>query len=352
MKATVEYFSNLDIFLEKNKNKSTQYVLYIANKTSFDITKIQSHSLNVFGAFFPQIIYKNNLYDEGFIAFELDETMQAFRISSIENTDFENINLKDAKSVICLLDGFSALNESFLPKLYGKVNLHTNIIGAGAGSITKPIEGALFSSDGFFNDGAILVKLDTKMDIGVRHGWEYLAGPFVATKSVQNRLCTIDYKDAFTLYAEVVKEDCGIEITSENYVEVTKSYPFGIVKYEGEQIVRDPIKYEDGNLVLVGEIKENSIINILKGNTENLLKAAKIASQEALINNSQTILLFDCVSRVSFLGDRFDEELEIIAQYSKSQNIVGAISLGEIANRGKKFIHFYNKTCVVGGLCN
>lgn len=352
MKAAVEYFIDLDSFLENKKNSTTQYILYVTSNTPIEINKLQETSNKIYGAFFPQIVYNNRLYSEGLIAFELDEFSKLHKMNSIENPDFAEMALKDAASLVCILDGFSVYNESFLPKLYGKVNLYTNIIGAGAGSLDNNIEGALFSNEGFFNDGALLVEMNSPINIGVRHGWEYLAGPFVATKSEQNRLYTIDYQDAFKLYSKVIKEDCGIELNSQNYLEVTKNYPFGIVKYEGEQIVRDPIKYENGSLVLVGEIKENSIINILKGDKNNLLKAAKSASQEALKNNCQSILLFDCVSRVSFLGKTFDDELQVIAQSTKDANIVGAISLGEIANRGKKFIHFYNKTCVVGGLCN
>jgi len=56
-------------------------------------------------------------------------------------------------------------------------------------------------------------------------------------------------------------------------------------------------------------------------------------------------LFIDCISRVLFLGDNFQEEINAILQYN--QNLVGALSLGEIANTSKEYLEFYNKTSVV-----
>ncbi len=351
MKADIKYFEDFDEFLFNNKNSTSSYLLYVASKTLLDIKTLQGTKLKLYGAFFPQIIYNNKLYDEGVISFEIETNMEAVCINDIEHCTIKSEDFKNIESVITLLDGFSSFNESFLSKLYASVDLNTNIIGGGAGSIQDSLEGALFTNEGFVNNSAILIKLKIPIDIGVRHGWQYLKGPFLATKSEKNRLAQIDYKSALKVYSEVIEEDCGQKLTAENFLELAKNYPIGIVKYKGEQIVRDPIAFEDNSLVLVGEIKENSIINILTGEKEDLLKAAKSAADEAVKSDCRFIMLFDCVSRVGFLDTAFDDELKIISSNTHASTIMGAITIGEIANQGKKFIHFYNKTCVVGGIC-
>ncbi|NOR26155.1 MAG: hypothetical protein GQ542_17565 [Desulforhopalus sp.] len=56
----------------------------------------------------------------------------------------------------------------------------------------------------------------------------------------------------------------------------------------------------------------------------------------------------DCISRVLFLGDKLQEEIEAVQDASAP--LIGAFTIGEIANSGKDFLEFYNKTCIVGVL--
>jgi len=49
-----------------------------------------------------------------------------------------------------------------------------------------------------------------------------------------------------------------------------------------------------------------------------------------------------------FFGDHFSDELEAMA--SNDVEFIGACSIGEIANSGKDYLEFYNKTAVVAFL--
>jgi hypothetical protein len=55
--------------------------------------------------------------------------------------------------------------------------------------------------------------------------------------------------------------------------------------------------------------------------------------------------VIDCISRSLFLGTDFQRELAAI---DDGLPMVGALTLGEIANSGRDFLEFYNKTAVVG----
>ena len=46
------------------------------------------------------------------------------------------------------------------------------------------------------------------------------------------------------------------------------------------------------------------------------------------------------------MEDEFQQELDIVTK--ESDNLIGAMTLGEIANTGKEYLEFYNKTAVIG----
>jgi hypothetical protein len=106
----------------------------------------------------------------------------------------------------------------------------------------------------------------------------------------------------------------------------------------------------EGHLVCVGEVPEGAFVHILKGSAESLILAARRASELAQASfpaghTPRFRFVIDCISRSLFLGDAFTNELAAI---DDGLPMVGALTLGEIANSGRDFLEFYNKTAVVG----
>lgn len=95
---------------------------------------------------------------------------------------------------------------------------------------------------------------------------------------------------------------------------MAKGYPFGNLKDYEECIVRDPIEVGgNGELICVGEVPENSVLEVLKGNPASLISAAGEAATDCLEVKGKEIagaFLFDCISRVLFLEDDFPLELK------------------------------------------
>ena len=85
---------------------------------------------------------------------------------------------------------------------------------------------------------------------------------------------------------------------------------------------------------------------------KSLIKAAGEAHQESIASFTgsaiTSVLVVDCISRVLFLQEHFENELT--AMNIGEKNLVGVLSIGEIANSGKDYLELYNKTCVVGML--
>ena len=101
----------------------------------------------------------------------------------------------------------------------------------------------------------------------------------------------------------------------------------------------------------MGEVPVESYIDILSGSTKSLVAAARRARRlaaEAYAGPSSDCLtvFIDCISRVLYLQEDFDQELAAV--YNSGDRMVGALTLGEIANSGRDYLEFYNKTSVVG----
>ena len=93
-----------------------------------------------------------------------------------------------------------------------------------------------------------------------------------------------------------------------------------------ESLIRDPIKIDDnGNMRLAGDIKTNTIFNILKGDKQELISAATQAAKEASINCNE-VFLFECITRLQFLADSFETEIEEILNHTNIENIYGIFS--------------------------
>lgn len=350
MNISSKYFENQDTFLEYVITSSSKYLILSASSTTIELQKFNEQNINIYGAIFSHIIFENKIYDKGLISIEINEEINLNFIENVKNYKFDDNKFIETKSIITIFNGFNNYNQEFFIKLFENIPLDINIMGGGAGIIEDKNKKVFFNNKGFFLNSVILLSIKSKIKLTSRDGWKSLSGPYIVTSSDKNILKTIDYMDAFELYKNEIKKDCNVDITKDNFLEISKNYPIGIVRYSGANIVRDPISFEKGKLILVTEVGVNSIINILKGNKINLINAAKEAAIEVLDENSNLAIVFSCITRKSFLEENFQEELNEIYAQIDSNNMIGALTIGEIANNGNRYINLLNKSCVIGGI--
>lgn len=352
-----KYYSCFHDFLSVNKNNTEKMFILVGEYSNFDISELKFYPGEICGAIVPFIVYNNEYYNKGIIACPLEENSDFVLVENLKSLDIDS-NIFDGKeSLVLLLDGLSPNITEFLDNLFEIVPENMQIIGGGAGKLTFEEEPVIFTKDNMYQDAAIMIVTDLKLHIGIENGWKFLEGPFLTTSSEKNLLKTLNFKNAFEVYKEVVEKDSGVKFEDDNFFDIAKSYPLGIVKFDKEVIVRDPIYVDkNNNMVLVGDIPQNSTINILSGNMDDLInssgKAVKKITNDLGLEENHNVFLFDCISRSIFLGDKFNEELEQMKNNMKSgSTLFGALTLGEIANNGNEYIAFYNKSCVVGSLC-
>lgn len=324
---------------------------------------LRSVSVPLFGGIFPAIIHGREKMDRGTIIVGLSRKPDVHAVpglsdigidyeKAIENLVPENGN---AKTMFVFVDGYAQRISSLIECLYDVFGFRYNYIGGGAGSINPSAldmrkAPCLFTNDGLIKDSALLALVDMESGIGVRHGWQKISGPYKVTESSGNAIRSLDWRPAFDVYKEIIKEHSQGIITRENFFDMAKRFPFGISRLGSEIIVRDPFTVDDGAIIVATEIPRESFIDVLTGEVDALVGAAKESYAAAMATyrggEKKTLLLIDCISRALFLEDDFAQEVEAV--WDENSPLIGVLSLGEIGNSGKDYMELYNKTCVVG----
>ena len=320
--------------------------------------------LPILGGIFPQIIYQGRNYTEGAVLVALDQQPEWVLINDLSNpsADFDS-QLEDLAANweerpkpathMVFVDGLATCIATLIESLFMNLGLEQGYIGGGAGSLSFQQQPCLLTPQGLEMDAALVMRLPLASGIGVAHGWEPISEAYKVTQSNKNLVQQLDWKPAFEVYRQQVEADSGAHFTEDNFFSLAKGYPLGINKLASEVVVRDPLMLADDQaMVCVGEVPEGSFVRILKGSPSSLIaaagEAARLAQQAWQAEQSQPPQLgcfIDCISRVLFMEDAILDEFQ---QVAGDYPLVGALTLGEIANTGSDYLEFYNKTAVLG----
>ena len=313
------------------------------------------------GGVFPNLIYQSRSVQKGTIVWGVARPMEIGILTGLSDAGGDMEGALDelfgdpsehAALQFVLVDGFSSRISAFLSALHDLTGPAVDTIGGGAGSLDMVQRPCLLTNEGLLVDAAVVARLGFHAGVGVAHGWSKVAGVFRITEAENNVLKSLDWQPAFEVYREVVEAHSGQTFNDDNFFDIAKAYPFGLARLDAEHIVRDPLMTrDDGALICVGEISEGEHVDILHGDRKTLIQAAQTAREDAdasLAVEPGLRLFMDCISRVLFLEEDFEEELGRVA--IDALPVIGACTFGEIANGGSEFLEFYNKTSVVAAL--
>lgn len=325
---------------------------------------LQSFNKPIFGGIFPQIIHGRRNYEKGVLAVGLPVAPDIVTVHGLSdpNADFDQqletfvdqwaVDMAEHETLVVLVDGLSKYIAALTQSLFSCFGLERNFIGGGAGSLSFVQKPCLLTPQGLISDAAVVVRLPLGIGVGVSHGWQPISAGMRVTESNGRIIQSLDWRPAFAIYRELVEAHSGMQFSDNNFFDIAKRYPFGIGKIGTELVVRDPfMKEENGGIVCVGEVPQNCIVKLLNGTPESLIAAAVRARNLAeefvpfASGDGQPAFFIDCISRVLYLGERIEDELEAAAG---KRTLFGALTLGEIANNGKEYLEFYNKTAVLG----
>lgn len=319
---------------------------------------LRNVSKSVIGGVFYKLIFDSELKDHGVLIVPLSFTLKTEVFSFDDNDEqmFARLQdkfseqIKEVGSVFVFTDAFGTRKAMFIEELFNFFGFKYSFVGAGCGSESFVSFPCVLHNSGVHANAAVIGYTNQDINLGVGHGWTPVSVPLKVTESRENEMISLNWEPAFDVYKSVVEEHSGVELTLENFLDIAKSYPIGLMKVDGEMVVRDPFKVLDGTISCLDNIEQGQYVAILYGTSDTLVDgAAKAAdacfgTQLPLIPERNTLFCVDCISRVKFLSDDFSDEIKAI-----SGNLVvnGVLSFGEIANMGHSFLEIYNKTIIV-----
>ncbi len=323
---------------------------------------LTKYSLPLAGGIYPLILHDRDQLETGTIVVGLQFSFKPHILRGLSDFDMNYIDPlthsfesdEIPSTLLLFVDGMSKRVASFVQSLFEVLGLELVYVGGGAGSLDFQQKPCVLCNEGMLEDAAVMAGINCSSSIGVKHGCTPICGPFKVTESDHNVLKSLDWKPALDVYKKAICDHSKETISDKNLKDFLKAYPFGMASLFAEPIVRDPAFVdEDGNLVCVGEIPEGSFVEILHGAPDSIIEAARQANEKAKGQSSKEpslSILIDCVSRYLFLEEHYQKELDAVQ--NDKVPLVGALSLGEIANNGEEYLEFHNKTVVVALLEN
>lgn len=166
----------------------------------------------------------------------------------------------------------------------------------------------------------------------IHGGWTPFGPERIVTKSESNVLFELDHQPALDLYKKYLGEK------SNELPAAALLYPLNVKSENEEQsFVRTilNIDEEQNTMILAGDIPENSKVQLMMTNVDNIANASELAATQALAKRKskpQLALLVSCIGRKLVLDQRVEEEIEeVVAIVGDDTTICGFYSYGEIA---------------------
>ncbi len=312
-----------------------------------------------FGGIFPGLIHEGKVIDHGVLLVFFPDAGEPVLVKHLDQPECQwpaTEMLSTCRSALIIPDGHSAHIGAFLASAYHIGGHGVTYLGGGAGSLAEPGMASVFAGDEACSRSAVIVPMGRRCGLGVRHGWQVLFGPLLASRTRGNIIDELNWMPAMDVYRQHVEPDAGVPLDADNFFDVAKGYPFGIYRADAEYVVRDPMRVDpDGALVCVAEVPQNTTLSLLRGEPDTLLEAARLSAQDALENvggKADDVLIFDCISRAIFLDKQFQQELDAVTGLAAAAGVSappsGMLTLGEIASSRTGIPDFLNKTIVVG----
>ncbi|NNF06396.1 MAG: hypothetical protein HKN21_06520 [Candidatus Eisenbacteria bacterium] len=246
----------------------------------------------------------------------------------------------DLQGVFVFSDGL-AVNGSALSAGINKVLGETGIVcGGGLAGDGNHFQSTWTMYQGEIEEGQVIAIGFYGEALSITHGskggWDIFGPERVITRSRGHVVLTIDDKPALDLYKTYLGEMAdGLPATG-------LLFPLQIRENaEAERkLVRTCLATDDdeGSITFAGDVPEGWLAQFMTANFERVIDGAGEAAEEAIFENEgQSVnLAVSCVGRRLVLGERADEEIELLEETLGSESkILGFYSYGEIAPHTK-----------------
>lgn len=166
------------------------------------------------------------------------------------------------------------------------------------------------------------------------------------TKSTNNVVYEIDGQSALDLYNKYLADRV------ENIMESRLAYPLNVIQPgKNYPVVRTILNLdaENGSIVLAGNCEQDSRAQLMMGSIHGIVQGAEEAAKYAMVerkNAPQLAVLVSCMGRKALMGQRVEEEVELIKEIIGAEvPVTGFYSYAEMAPVHDRYVcEVHNQT--------
>lgn len=355
----------LDIFMEWAVQHPGGGILALVAEQSLSAVEALQAQANqagcaLIGAVFPELIVAGELRKQGVLLMQFEEIPPHCITSFTDDSqdaarragkiaECLNIDMQDEDQALFLIfDSMVPNVASIIDALYLSIGDVVHYMGVNAGSETFQPMNCLFDNKQFVGNGVLVMLMKQHSGGVLEHGYTSPDLSIAATSTTGNRISSIDWQPAFEVYKELALKHYGVQISKDNFYENAVHFPIGIMRMDGEMLVRIPVAFDDdGALYCVGEVPENSVLTLLKAVLPDSSKTIDALADKMQIQAEDAILMYYCAGRRMHLGEAAGNELNLLKNKLGNRNIVGALSLGEIGGSKQGGYPLYHNASLV-----
>ncbi|WP_371325416.1 FIST C-terminal domain-containing protein [Dechloromonas sp. ZY10] len=320
-------------------------------------TACNERGITLAGGVFPALIEKDRFVTQGVQLLRVVDAPQALLLTGVgagsapaavaeELLEHVLSRLSDDEdaTLFCIFDALTPNIATHLDQWYLKLADRVRYLGVNAGNERFEPAPCLFDNQRFVGDALLVQLLPGHPGGRLEHAYGVPEQVISATSARGNRIVQIDWQPALQVYQRILAEAYGVVVNRENFYQYAVHFPFGILRADGEILVRIPVALDVTDaIVCVGEIPENSVLTLL--DARDGIGRAVTALQTAAPVPGSGQLLFYCAGRRMHAGPLAEEELQAFA--ASTGSLCGALSLGEIGgSRSGGYPLFHNATLV------
>jgi hypothetical protein len=259
-------------------------------------------------------------------------------------------------ALMVLSDGFAGDQREVVRGCYEVAGATVPLAG-GAAAENQRVYTTFQCADGdVMTNGLVAVWINSERPLGVAvdNGWRPIGDPMIVTRAERNIVYEIDGMPAVQAYLaqrQVDPLDQNLYGAGDvSFSASTIDEPLGLANISGRFDVRHILRRtRDDGLELFGHINEQSVVQVMTGDWQDLVEAAGRAGEDAasqLDAPPRGALVFSCTGRVAPLGKHFRDEATAIAGSIGDRPMAGFFTYGEFA-RVTGSTGFHNATVVV-----
>lgn len=309
-------------------------------------------------------ITKDSVDNDGLVitAIEFEKTKFEIKTSNVLNSDLDsfksgkdllnNFEKEGLKYVFIVSEG-SFINGSDLIKGVNSAMDDNLLITGGLCGDDARFESTVASYNENPKQGEIVAigfyGEELEVTFSIYGGWTPFGPERTVTKSEGNVLYELDNMPALDLYKKYLGEK------SKDLPSAALLYPLNVKTTDDSQsIVRTilNINEEENAMIMAGDIPENSKVQLMMTNVDNIANAAEraaIQAKELRKNKAELAILISCIGRKLVLDQRVEEEVEeAVEVIDGGTTICGFYSYGEIAPfHGETSCQLHNQTMTI-----